>query len=89
MRNTNGTNRSVIEGNVTMRDSDFWYRDYRRHSMRGRSFWGDHAEAMELLVLGNQILAQEIVDRLGRLWRNLRQRVVASAHNAGRDMRLP
>ena len=78
-----------------MRDDDFWNRDYRRHSMSGRNFWDGHAEAMELLAKGNQILAQEIVKGLGRLWRNLQQRFAAVPHNtglphnAGRDRHLP
>jgi hypothetical protein len=50
-----------------MRHDDFWNRDFRRRPMVGRNFWDAHAEAMELLMKGNQMWAQEIIDGPGRL----------------------
>ena len=72
-----------------MRDDDFWNREYRRHSIRGQSFWDDNAKAMELLMEGNQMMAREIADGLRRLWRGVRRQFVMVQHNTDRDRRLP
>jgi hypothetical protein len=70
-----------------MRDDDFWNRDYRHHPMSGRNFWDDHAAATELLMKGNQILAAQIVDSLGLLWRRLRRSLVTAQHRTDGDRR--
>jgi hypothetical protein len=72
-----------------MQNNDLWSRNHRRYPARGRSFWDDHARAMELRVQGNQILARAIVDRLGCLWRDLRRWFVTMMHDTDQHPRPP
>jgi hypothetical protein len=69
-----------------MRDDDFWNRDFRHHQTRRRSVWDEHAEAMALIVKGNQNIANEIAGALGHLWRGMRRRLNGVTHDQGRQL---
>ena len=39
--------------NVTMRDDDFWNRNFHHYPMRDRDFWDDQAQAIEAMARGS------------------------------------
>lgn len=52
-------------------------------------FWSDYADAMELSVEGNRLIAQEIVE-LGRdLWRGVIRSFDGVLRNLGQHQHLP
>jgi|HubBroStandDraft_2_1064218.scaffolds.fasta_scaffold1256334_1 hypothetical protein len=53
------------------------------------NFWADYADAMELSVEGNRLIAQEIVE-LGRgLWRGAVRSLDGVLRNLGQHQHLP
>ena len=57
--------------------------------MNKSNFWADYAEAMELSVEGNRLIAQEIVE-LGRgLWLGVVRSLDGVLRNLGKHEHLP
>jgi hypothetical protein len=74
---------------VTMRDDDFWNRNFRHYPMRDRDFWDDHARAMEEMAMGYGNTAHDIADGIVRLWRCIRQWYIKAVEETEKNRHLP
>jgi hypothetical protein len=57
--------------------------------MNQPDFWTSYAEAMELSVEGNRLIAQEVTTLLGRLWNRILRTLDAAIHSVGQQGHLP
>jgi len=72
-----------------MRDDDFWNRNFHHYPRRNRDFWDDHAQAIEDMVKGHRIMADNIADGIVRLWRRIRQWYVKAMEETEKSRHLP
>jgi len=77
-----------------VRDRSFHDRLLQDHGFHDRhppdqSIWVTYAQAMELTVEGNRLIAREIAASAGRLWHALKLRAGATARWQNRDRHLP
>jgi hypothetical protein len=78
-----------LKGIVTMRDDDFWNRNFHHYPTRKRDFWDDHAQAMEDMAKGHQNMAENFADSIVRLWRCIRQWYVKAMEESEKNRHLP
>jgi len=57
--------------------------------MNSGKFWSDHADAMELSVEGNRLIAQEIVKLARDLWHGAVRSLDRALQNVGQHPHLP
>ncbi len=57
--------------------------------MKQPDFWTSYAEAMELSVEGNKLIAQEVTTLLGRLWNRVLRTLDAAINSVGQQGHLP
>jgi hypothetical protein len=57
--------------------------------MYEHGYWADCAEAMELSIEGNRLIAQEIGAGARKLWRRVMQWLDDSLHGLGQRRHLP
>jgi hypothetical protein len=57
--------------------------------MNNGNFWSDYADAMELSVEGNRLIAQEIVELAGGLWNKAIRSLDRALQNVGQHPHLP
>jgi hypothetical protein len=63
--------------------------DERNADMRESDFWNNYAEAMELSVEGNRLIAREIAGLFRGLWQRAARALDGVAHGAGQHRHLP
>ena len=57
--------------------------------MHEPDFWTQNAEAMEMSIEGNRLIAQEIVDLFRGLWQRLGRSLDGAIHRIGQHRHLP
>jgi hypothetical protein len=70
-----------------------WTRPYptreRNADMRESDFWNNYAEAMELSIEGNRLIAREIADLLRGLWQRAARALDGMTNGTGQHRHLP
>ena len=57
--------------------------------MKNSDFWSDYADAMEISVQGNRLIAREIADIARNLWQRAMRSLDATFHGLGQHRHLP
>jgi len=63
--------------------------DERNADMRESDFWNNYAEAMELSVEGNRLIAREIAGLFRGLWQRAARALDGATHGIGQHRHLP
>jgi hypothetical protein len=66
--------------------SDF---DRKERKMYKSDFWTNYADAMELSIQGNQLIAREIAELARRLWHRAVRSFDGLIHSGGQHRHLP
>lgn len=57
--------------------------------MHEPDFWTDSAEAMELTIEGNRLIAKEVGELLAHLWNRVSRAFTEVMHGLGQHQQLP